>query len=144
MKALELTVHDEPDAADSRVVDQGLDDHNNASAPLHEVRPLACFVRDAAGAVIGGAVGRTWGACAELQQLWVQGEKGVVITEVKPDSPAAQAGLAAGDVIREVNRTPVQGMQDVEKGLSRRQDAGQVLLRVERDGAQRYIVIAAG
>jgi GNAT superfamily N-acetyltransferase len=74
MKAPELTVHDEPDAADARVVDQGLDDHNNASAPLHEVRPLACFVRDAAGAVIGGALGRTWGACAELQQLWVQGE----------------------------------------------------------------------
>jgi serine protease Do len=78
------------------------------------------------------------------KQLGVQGEKGVVITEVKPDSPAAQAGLAAGDVIREVNRTPVQGMLDVEKGLARRPDAGQVLLRVERDGAQRYIVIAAG
>jgi serine protease Do len=78
------------------------------------------------------------------KQLGVQGEKGVVITEVKPDSPAAQAGLAAGDVIREVNRMPVQGLQDVEKGLARRQDAGQVLLRVERDGSQRYIVIAAG
>jgi serine protease Do len=79
------------------------------------------------------------------KQLGVQGsDKGVVVTEVKPDSPAAQAGLAAGDVIREVNRTPVQGLQDVEKGLARRQDSGQVLLRVERDGAQRYIVIAAG
>jgi serine protease Do len=79
------------------------------------------------------------------KQLGVQGgDKGVVVTEVKPDSPAAQAGLAAGDVIREVNRTPVQGLQDVEAGLARRQGAAQVLLRVERDGAQRYIVIAAG
>jgi len=74
MAPLELTVHDEPAVADARIVDQGLDDHNNASAPLHEVRPLACFLRDASGAVLGGAVGRTWGACAELQQLWVQPE----------------------------------------------------------------------
>jgi serine protease Do len=78
------------------------------------------------------------------KQLGVQGDKGVVVTEVKPDSPAAQAGLAAGDVIREVNRMPVQGLGDVERGLARRTDAGQVLLRVERDGAQRYVVIAAG
>jgi serine protease Do len=78
------------------------------------------------------------------KQLGVQSDKGVVVTEVKPDSPAAQAGLAAGDVIREVNRMPVQGLQDVERGLARRQDAGQVLLRVERDGSQRYVVIAAG
>ena len=77
------------------------------------------------------------------KQFGVQGDKGVVVTEVKPDSPAAQAGLAAGDVIREVNRTPVQGIQDVEKGLARRQDAGQVLLRVERDGSQRYVVVSA-
>jgi hypothetical protein len=47
-------------------------------------------------------------------------------------------------VIREVNRLPVQGLQDVERGLARRQVAGQVLLRVEREGSQRYVVIAAG
>jgi serine protease Do len=78
------------------------------------------------------------------KQLGVQGEKGVVVTEVRPDSPAAQAGLTPGDVIREVNRMPVRALQDVERGLARRQGAGQVLLRVERDGSQRYVVLAAG
>jgi serine protease Do len=78
------------------------------------------------------------------KQLGVQGDKGVVVTEVKPDSPAAQAGLAPGDVIREVNRMPVQELQDVERGLARGQDPSQVLLRVEREGSQRYIVIATG
>jgi serine protease Do len=77
------------------------------------------------------------------KQLGVQGDKGVVVTEVKPDSPAAQAGLAPGDVIREVNRMPIQELQDVERGLARGSDPGQVLLRVEREGSQRYIVIAA-
>lgn len=67
-----LTTHDELPPADVAVVDQGLDDANAAAAPLHEVRPLGCFARDGAGGVIGGAVGRTWGECAELQQLWVE------------------------------------------------------------------------
>jgi GNAT superfamily N-acetyltransferase len=72
MTAFQLTVHDDPDAADLRTIDAGLGDSNDAAAPLHEVRPLACFVRDSSGGAIGGAVGRRWGACAELQQLWVR------------------------------------------------------------------------
>jgi GNAT superfamily N-acetyltransferase len=72
MSAYRLTVHDDPEPADTRIVDSGLGDANDAAAPLHEVRPLACFLRDAGGAVIGGVVGRRWGVCAELQQLWVR------------------------------------------------------------------------
>jgi GNAT superfamily N-acetyltransferase len=64
-------VHDEVPGAPAQVVDQGLGEANEAAAPLHEVRGVSCFVRDEGGAVIGGAVGRTWGRCAELQQLWV-------------------------------------------------------------------------
>jgi serine protease Do len=78
------------------------------------------------------------------KQLGVTNDKGVVVTEVKPDSPAAKAGLAPGDVIREVNRTSVQGLQDVERGLAGGQDPAQVLLRVEREGSQRYVVVGAG
>lgn len=51
-------------------VDTGLGDANAAFAPVADVRRLACFAR-AGGMVIGGAVGRTWGECCELQQLWV-------------------------------------------------------------------------
>jgi serine protease Do len=78
------------------------------------------------------------------KQLGVQSDKGVVVTEVKPDSPAAQAGLAPGDVIREVNRMAVQDIQDVERGLAKGSDPAQVLLRVEREGSQRYVVVGVG
>jgi serine protease Do len=78
------------------------------------------------------------------KQLGVQSDKGVVVTEVKPDSPAAQAGLAPGDVIREVNRMAIEGLQDVERGLARGSNPAQVLLRVEREGSQRYVVVGAG
>lgn len=68
---LALTVHDDLPLDECRTVDDGLGASNEAAAPLHEVRPLSCFARRPSGEVIGGAVGRTWGACCELQQLWV-------------------------------------------------------------------------
>jgi ribosomal protein S18 acetylase RimI-like enzyme len=67
---LSWEVHDDVprDAAD--VVDSGLGQSNEAAAPLDQVQRLAsCARRD--GKVLGGAVGRTWGECCELQQLWV-------------------------------------------------------------------------
>ncbi|MBQ0958571.1 GNAT family N-acetyltransferase [Ideonella sp. 4Y11] len=59
--------------ADAGVVDDGLDAHNAPS--VVGVRPLACLARDAQRRVLGGALGRTWGECAELQQLWVLPEQ---------------------------------------------------------------------
>lgn len=69
--SISLTIHDDLPRDDWRVVDEGLGLSNNAIPPLHEVRPLACFARSRSGEVVGGAIGRTWGACCELQQLWV-------------------------------------------------------------------------
>jgi serine protease Do len=78
------------------------------------------------------------------QRIGVKPGKGVVVTEVRPGSPAARAGLAEGDVIREVNRKPVQAPGDVDQGLSRSgSGADQVLLRIERQGASRYVVVEA-
>jgi GNAT superfamily N-acetyltransferase len=66
------TVHDEVPRNDAALIDSGLGLANEAAAPLHEVQPLACFARRAGGEVVGGAVGRTWGTCCELRQLWVE------------------------------------------------------------------------
>ena len=68
---LSLSVHDEIPTEEARVVNQGLGDFNATAAPIHEVRPLSCFARLESGALVGGAIGRTWGQCCELQQLWV-------------------------------------------------------------------------
>jgi ribosomal protein S18 acetylase RimI-like enzyme len=66
-----ISAHDEHPAEETALVDRGLGDANRLAAPLQEVQPLACFARADSGPVIGGAVGRRWGACCELQQLWV-------------------------------------------------------------------------
>ena len=71
MDPITIDVHDDVPAAEGAIVDTGLGDFNDAAAPLHEVRRLSCFARRPGGEVIGGAVGRTWGPAAEIQQLWV-------------------------------------------------------------------------
>lgn len=67
-----ITTHDSHPSPAAQVVDEGIGTANDAAAPLYEVQPLSCFAHDAAGQVIGGAVGRRWGSCCELQQLWVE------------------------------------------------------------------------
>jgi GNAT superfamily N-acetyltransferase len=70
--AISISTHDEWPADETALVDRGLGDANDAAAPLHEVQPLACFARTESGTVVGGAVGRRWGTCCELRQLWVE------------------------------------------------------------------------
>ena len=62
---------DTPPAESLAAVDYGLEEHNRAAAPLSEVKQLAAFAANPSGQVVGGAVGRTWGVCCELLQLWV-------------------------------------------------------------------------
>ena len=72
LSGLRFALHEDTLPADAvRVVDEGLDRANEAAAPLHEVRALACFAHDDDGRVVGGAIGRRWGTRCELHQLWV-------------------------------------------------------------------------
>jgi ribosomal protein S18 acetylase RimI-like enzyme len=66
-----FSVHDDVPREEAHIVDEGLGESNKALARVQDVRGLSCFVRSPGGEVVGGAVGRTWGACCELQQLWV-------------------------------------------------------------------------
>ena len=71
--ALAFSTTDTPSAEALLAVDEGLEAHNQAAAPLADVRPMAAFAHDASGRLVGGTVGRTWGRCCELQELWVDG-----------------------------------------------------------------------
>lgn len=72
MPPLTITAHDGCPPEEAALVDDGLGHANDAAAPLREVQPLSCFAKTNSGKVIGGAVGRRWGSCCELQQLWVE------------------------------------------------------------------------
>ena len=69
-----FTINDDVPPDVDAVVDAGLGEANRVAAPLHEVRPLSCVARLASGEIIGGVIGRTWGRCCEVQQLWVHAD----------------------------------------------------------------------
>src|SRR5215467_1459808 len=66
--------------------------------------------------------------------------KGLVITEVNPDSRAADAGLQQGDVILEVNRQAVQSVDELRSAV-RKTTNRPVLLLVEREGRSLFVTV---
>ena len=66
--------------------------------------------------------------------------KGVVVTDVDPNSASASAGLKPGDVIQEINRKPVKTAEEAVKMTEDTTDKT-TLLRVWRNGASRFVVV---
>jgi Do/DeqQ family serine protease len=67
--------------------------------------------------------------------------RGVVITEIDPNSPAAQT-LQPGDVIEGINRHPVNTVADFDHLAQ--EAKGQTLLRINRQGNGAYVVVTPG
>lgn len=67
--------------------------------------------------------------------------KGVVISNVDPSSSAAAAGLQRGDVITEINRTPVRTLSDYQKVAGKLSKKDNVLVLINRRGGMLFVVI---
>jgi C-terminal processing protease CtpA/Prc len=63
--------------------------------------------------------------------------KGVLVTRVTEDTPAAKAGIKAGDVITEVGGRGVDDTSDLQREL--REHEGKVAITVVRRGARRTV-----
>jgi serine protease Do len=74
-----------------------------------------------------------------------EGVKGVVVSAVEPNSPAAEKGLRAGDVIEEVNQQAVEKPADVSKSIDALKKAGKksaLLLVSNGAGDVRFVALA--
>ncbi|MER8921615.1 Do family serine endopeptidase [Mesorhizobium sp. M0802] len=69
--------------------------------------------------------------------------KGLVVTDVDPDSDAADRGIQPGDVITSVNSTEVNGTDDVAKVMADAVKSGRkaVLMQITRDDSNRFVAL---
>ncbi|MCK1390618.1 Do family serine endopeptidase [Bradyrhizobium sp. 1] len=82
-------------------------------------------------------------ALAPAGEVQGAGQKGVVVTEVDPQGPAAQHGIQTGDVILNVGGKPVANVGDVRSELAQAKSSGKnsVLLQVKNADATRFVAV---
>ena len=80
----------------------------------------------------------------ERDRMRLKAGEGVIVAGVRPDSPAADAGVREGDVILEVNRTPVKTVDELKKAIATVTEDKPLLLLLRRNnGVNHYASLAA-
>jgi len=88
---------------------------------------------------LGASVSNITGEIARQMKLKMPG--GVMIQNVQPDSPAAEAQLQRGDVIHRVNRTPINNRQDFVRAMASVKGDKEITLQVERNGQLQFVPV---
>jgi membrane-associated protease RseP (regulator of RpoE activity) len=70
----------------------------------------------------------------------LDGRNGVLVTSVEEDSPAAEAGLEAGDIILSVGGKPIDGAGDVARAI-REAEQGPIAVGILRDRKERNVTV---
>jgi serine protease Do len=76
-----------------------------------------------------------------MQSLQLETADGVLVSDVTADSAAGEAGIRRGDVITEINRTPITSVQEYEKVTSSAKKGTTVLFLVRRGGTTIYVAV---
>ena len=80
----------------------------------------------------------------ERDRMQLKAGEGVIVAGVRPDSPAADAGVREGDVILEVNRTPVKTVDALKKAIATVTEDQPLLLLLRRNnGVNQYASLSA-
>ena len=98
-----------------------------------------------------GEVTRGWlgvgvqGLTADLAASFgLDSPRGALVTEVMPDSPAAQAGLRRGDILLSFDGQPVQQVSDLPRMVAATPVGHRADLTVYRDGEEIRIPVTVG
>jgi len=80
----------------------------------------------------------------DRERLGLKKGEGVVVADVQPDSPAAEAGVQPNDVILQVNQTPVSSPADVKEQAAKVTGDKPLLLLLRRgEGDSRFAALKA-
>lgn len=74
----------------------------------------------------------------------LRGTSGVLIQDVFPDSPAAEAGLLPADVVRQLGKQPIRTADDLFTFVSEHRPGEEVTARIIRNGEERTLKLRLG
>ena len=75
------------------------------------------------------------------KHLGISESSGVLVSEVKAGSPAHRAGIRRGDVIKEIDRQPIEDLQGYEREMARLKEKGDILILVQREENTFFVVV---
>ncbi|MBN1547676.1 MAG: DegQ family serine endoprotease [Syntrophaceae bacterium] len=76
-----------------------------------------------------------------MKQLKLKSSAGLIITDVEDGSPAGDAGLQPRDIILEINRQPIESLEDFTAILSQKTEGNRYLFRIKRDESFFFVVL---
>jgi serine protease Do len=75
------------------------------------------------------------------KNLNVAEKSGIVVVQVEDDSAAAVAGMKPGDVIMEIDQSPVKNLEDFNRKIERYKKGDTILFLVKRRGATVFLTL---
>ena len=117
-------------------VESGAPDEQSDTEEPADVAPATSGALGMAFGPLDAAARETFGISDTVQ--------GVVITEVRPETPAAERGIVAGDVIVEIGQESVSSPEDVTSRLARlkSEDRRNALMMIaDKTGALRFVTV---
>ena len=79
-----------------------------------------------------------------LKALNLREERGVEVTRVEDDSPAAKGGIKTGDVVLEYNGDRVEGVEQFMRMVRETPPGREVKLSIARNGSQQQLTMKTG
>jgi len=67
--------------------------------------------------------------------------KGVLVTYIENDSPAERAGIREGDIIIEVNREPLENLDEYYKATKQAKKGDKILFWIKRGRSSQFVVV---
>ena len=78
------------------------------------------------------------------RQLNLPSSEGVVVARVEDGTPAGEAGIQRGDVIREINRQKVRSLNDFERLTRDVKDGDRLTVLLQRGPMSLYVAFTVG
>jgi S1-C subfamily serine protease len=78
------------------------------------------------------------------RQLNLRTAEGVIVARVDEGSPAAEAGIQRGDVIREINRQRIRALPDYEKVTREAKEGDRLTVLLQRGPMSLYVAFTVG